>query len=148
MAYHAGTMVKGRAGLGRRGETLAAQALTSSGFTVVDRNWRCPIGEVDLVARRGDDIYFVEVRTRRTDAATSPELSLTPRKASRMEAVARAFLGSHPAGDDPIWHLSFVAVAMDGSGRLQRITLYPDLQGKPMDLLGLAAAGSAGSAPA
>jgi len=141
-------MAKGRAGLGRTGEELAAKALAANGYTVIDRNWRCPIGEVDLIAGRGDDVYFVEVRTRRTSTATSPEQSLTLRKASRMEAVARAYLGSHPAGDDPVWHLSFVAVAMDGSGRLQRITLYPDLQGEPMDLLGLAAAGSAGSAPA
>ena len=50
--------------LGRKGEALAADFLTEAGMRVVDRNWRCSQGEIDLVARDGDELVFVEVKTR------------------------------------------------------------------------------------
>jgi putative endonuclease len=121
--------------LGRRGETLAAEALTKRGYAVLTRNWRCPHGEVDLIAQRGSDLYFIEVRTRRSVTNPGPEQSLTPQKYARMELVARAYLGTQPQGPDVTWHVSFVAVAMDRAGRLHRITFYPDLQAMPEELL-------------
>lgn len=102
---------------------------------MVARNWWCPYGEVDLVARCGEDLYFIEVRTRRTTACPTPEQSLTQRKYARMEMVARTYLGTHSGGKPMTWHLSFVAVAMDRAGRLRRITFYPDLAGQPLDLV-------------
>jgi putative endonuclease len=128
-------MARGRTGLGRRGESLAAQALQQGGYTVVERNWYCPYGEVDLVAECGEDLYFVEVRTRRASAYPTPEQSLTQRKHTRMEMVARAYLGTHATRAPLTWHLSFVAVALDRAGRLRRITFYPDLTGQPQELL-------------
>lgn len=125
----------GKAGLGQRGEILAAQALEKNGFSLITRNWRCPYGEVDLVARRSEDLYFIEVRTRRSLGLPTPEHSLTPQKLDRMETVARAYLGSHGMELPGAWHLSFVAVAMDRAGHLRRITFYPDLAGQPEDLL-------------
>ncbi|MGC9521506.1 MAG: YraN family protein [Anaerolineae bacterium] len=127
-------MTTAKVGLGRRGEHLAAQALTAAGYTLIDRNWRCPVGEVDLVVRRGADLYFVEVRTRRSTATPAPEESLIRRKVARMETVARMYLGTHTTATST-WHLSFVAVTMDRGGRLRRITFYPDLEGEPEDLL-------------
>lgn len=123
-----------RVGLGRRGEHLAAQALTAAGYQLIDRNWRCHAGEVDLVARRGDELYFVEVRTRRSTASPAPEESLIRRKVTRMETVARIYLGTHTTKTST-WHLSFVAVTMDRGGRLRRVSFYPDLQGEPEDLI-------------
>ncbi|MGC9467656.1 MAG: YraN family protein [Anaerolineae bacterium] len=128
-------MTADRVGLGRRGETLATEALQAEGFVLVDRNWRCPYGEVDLVVARGADLYFIEVRTRRTLSAPSPEQTLTPRKLTHMENTARAYLGAHDTRADSTWHLSFVAVTMDRGGRVRRITFYPDLDGDPVDLL-------------
>ena len=111
------------------------QALRRHGFALIARNWYCPHGEVDLVARRDHELYFVEVRTRRTTNGPSPEESMTPRKRARMELVARHYLGTHAHPQIVSWHLSFVAVAMDRTGSLHRITLYPDLDGEPVDLL-------------
>lgn len=127
-------MAKGRVGLGRRGEALAAQVLEKRGFVIVARNWYCREGEADLIARRADEWYFVEVRTRRTTTYGSPEESITPQKRARMEAVARRYLSEKIPDDDVFWHLSFVAVAMDRAGRLQRITVYPDLDDEPWDV--------------
>ncbi len=127
-------MAKTRTGLGQRGENLAAEALEHHGYALVDRNWRCGRGEVDLIHRKGDHVYFVEVRTRRSAGYLTPEHSLTPKKIARMELVARVYIGSHPSAAPLTWHVSFVAVAMDGSGRLQRITFYPSLQDEPVEL--------------
>jgi putative endonuclease len=124
-------MAKGKVGLGRRGETLAAKVLARAGYTIVERNWGCARGEVDLVASRDGALTFFEVRTRRGGYGT-PEESLTPRKRARMEAVARNYLGQGPTRD-VAWNLGFVAVEMDGRGTLQRITVYPTLEGEPWD---------------
>ena len=128
-------MARGKVGLGRRGETLAVRALRRHGFAVISRNWYCPHGEVDLVARRNRELYFIEVRTRRTTMGPTPEESLTARKLRRMETVARTWLGTHAHENVINWHLAFVAVTMDRGGRLHRITFYPDLDGQPEELV-------------
>ena len=125
-------MAKGKVGLGRRGETLAADALHQRGFEMVTRNWHCPEGEVDLVARKADEWYFFEVRTRRGTSYGSPEESVGERKLMRMEEVARRYLGEEVTALDAMWHLGLVAVLMDRRGRLQRITIYPDVNGPPL----------------
>ncbi len=127
-------MTRARVGLGQRGETLAAQALARLGYEVVARNWHCPEGEVDIIARRGDEWYFVEVRTRRGAGYGAPEQSLTPQKQARMEAVALRYLGEQMTTPASVWHLSFVAVALDAGGRLERLTVYLDLDGDPLEL--------------
>jgi putative endonuclease len=136
-------MAKGKVGLGRRGETLAAEALQQRGFTIVTRNWHCPEGEADLIAQRAGEWYFVEVRTRReishgsASGYGSPEESLTPRKLARMEAVARRYLSEQGADEaqDVAWHLSFVAVVLNNAGRLKRITVYLDPESDPWEVL-------------
>ena len=133
-------MAKGKVGLGRRGETLAAEALARHGFHILTRNWHCREGEVDLIAQRlhgtpaEAEWYFVEVRTRRGTRYGSPEESITPRKRARMEAVARRYLAEETTAWDAVWHVSLVAVEMDLAGHILRITLYADLDGEGQTL--------------
>jgi putative endonuclease len=127
-------MAKGKVGLGRRGEQLVAQALTERGFTLIQRNWHCGCGEVDLILRHRGEWYFIEVRTRRGAVRAVPEQSLNRSKIHRMERVARTYLGMYTSALDPVWHLSFAAVAMDHTGKLERITFYSDLFGPPTTL--------------
>ncbi len=82
--------------LGRRGEELAAQYLADAGYAIVDRNWRCATGEIDLVARDGDDTVFVEVKTRSSTAFGHPFEAITPRKLARMRRLAVAWTDAHP----------------------------------------------------
>ena len=82
--------------LGRRGETLAAQRLAASGFAVIDRNWRCSQGELDIVARRGDELVFVEVKTRSSVAYGHPFEAITPVKLARLRRLAGAWCEAHP----------------------------------------------------
>jgi putative endonuclease len=107
-------------GLGRRGEELAACELARRGYRIVERNWRCQAGEVDIVSRHREVWVFVEVRTRRGSALGTPEESLTPAKQARMITVAQHYLVEHDLGDVD-WRLDVVAVEMDRAGRLTRL---------------------------
>jgi putative endonuclease len=82
--------------LGRRGEDLAATHLTSKGFVIVERNWRCAHGEIDLVARDGDQIVFVEVKTRSSVSFGHPLEAITVAKLARLRRLAGVWRAAHP----------------------------------------------------
>jgi putative endonuclease len=111
-----------RRGLGKRGEELAAQHLAAQGYEIVACNWRCEVGELDLVASDGDCLAFVEVRTRRGRAMGSPEESITPAKQAKLVELAEAYVQAH---DWPgYWRIDVVAVEMDRRGHLLRVDHY------------------------
>jgi len=115
-----------RVRLGRRGEELAVAELAGRGYEIVTRNWRCQVGEVDVVARRGGVWAFFEVRTRRGREFGTPEESITPNKWQRMIDVALTYLGEHDLGDVD-WRVGLVAVEMDRAGRLLRVEVYDSI---------------------
>ncbi|MGM0574154.1 MAG: YraN family protein [Myxococcota bacterium] len=78
--------------LGRAGERRAARYLRRRGLRIVERNWTCPHGELDLLARDGDQLVVVEVRTARTDFAGGPERTVGPDKRRRLARLARLWL--------------------------------------------------------
>lgn len=77
--------------LGRTGEQLAVEHLTAEGYTILDRNWRCPIGEIDIVARQGAATVVVEVKTRSGLGFGHPLDAVTPRKLARLRRLAGAW---------------------------------------------------------
>lgn len=79
---------QGRIARGRAAEALAASWLVGQGLEVLDRNHRCPAGEVDLVCREGEALVFVEVRSRTSEAQGGPEETVGRRKARRVVAAA------------------------------------------------------------
>ncbi|HET6969036.1 MAG TPA: YraN family protein [Ornithinibacter sp.] len=81
--------------LGRYGEDLAVRYLRDVGLEVLDRNWRCEHGEVDVVARDGDCIVFCEVKTRRSAGFGEPVEAVTFAKAMRLRRLAAAYLARH-----------------------------------------------------
>ena len=82
--------------LGRRGERLAEAHLVARGCTVLDRNWRCAQGEIDLVVRDGDEVVFVEVKTRSSVAFGHPLEAITVAKLARLRRLASAWCAAHP----------------------------------------------------
>jgi len=111
-----------RRGLGRHGEELAARHLAAQGYEILERNWRCAAGELDLVARHGECLAFVEVRTRRGQDMGTPEESITHAKQARLVARAETYLQAHEWPGP--WRIDVVAVEMDTRGRLQRLDHY------------------------
>ncbi len=115
-------MPNARRALGQLGEELAAQHLQRQGYVIVERNYRCPRGEVDIIARDGERLAFVEVRARRGTAFGTPKESITPKKQARLATVARNYL-QEKGYVDVDWGIDVVAVQFTRSGVLQRIEL-------------------------
>ncbi len=113
-------MTQVRQRLGQYGERLAEQHLVSRGYIILARNYRCPAGEMDLVAQAGPMVIFVEVRTRRGRGYGTPEDSITPRKQAHLIAVAQTYLYEHML-DDALWRIDMVAVEMSAQGELLRV---------------------------
>lgn len=78
--------------LGRSGEDLAANYLADLGYTILERNYEAPYGEIDLIALERGTLVFVEVKTRTTDAYGAPELAVNRRKQERMVKAALGYL--------------------------------------------------------
>jgi putative endonuclease len=106
--------------LGDAGEEIAARELVRRGYVVRERNWRCPEGELDIVAEQGEALVFVEVRTRRGDRFGTPEESITLAKRAHLIAAAQAYLQAHSLQDRD-WRIDVVAVEMSDRGQLQRV---------------------------
>lgn len=121
-------MGSSRVKLGRRVEKLAAAKLGRHGYQIIDRNWYCQSGEVDIVTRRDETWTFFEVRTRRGRAFGTPEESVTPSKLERMAELAQLYLSTHDLNVHEIdWRIGLVAVEMEETGHLLRIDVYENL---------------------
>ncbi|MFD4420270.1 YraN family protein [Agromyces sp. NPDC058484] len=95
--------------LGRHGEQLAVDHLVGRGMTVLDRNWRCRLGEIDIVATDGRDTVFVEVKTRTSHDFGHPFEAITPVKLARLRRLAVAWCA---ATDAPVSRIRIDAVAV------------------------------------
>ena len=120
-------MAHARQRLGATGEDLAAQTLEQAGLTIVARNWRCAVGEIDIIAQETAPDFsaggvrrswrvLVEVRTRRGTRYGTPQQSITPRKAAKLREVAAHYVQSERWRGP--WRIDVIAVQMDEQGRL------------------------------
>jgi putative endonuclease len=110
---------------GRHGENIAVQALCAHGYEIVERNWRCKAGEVDIVARHDDEWAFVEVKLRQGNGYGTPEESVTDTKQSRLLRVGAAYLAAHDV-EDAAWRIDVVAIELGQTGKVHRLTIYRD----------------------
>ena len=99
--------------LGSLGENIAVTYLTDAGLRVLDRNWRCREGEIDLVARDGDALVFCEVKTRRGTGYGHPLEAVTRAKQIRLRTLAQRWLAAH-AEHAPDLRFDVVGVLLRG----------------------------------
>ncbi|MDT4900758.1 MAG: putative endonuclease [Pseudonocardiales bacterium] len=85
--------------VGRFGEQVAAEHLLAAGLTIVTRNWRCRDGELDIIARDGRDLVFVEVKTRSSVAFGAPAEALSRLKIARIRRLALRWMEEHRDAD-------------------------------------------------
>jgi putative endonuclease len=104
--------------LGRRGELLAARHLTGLGMVVLDRNWRCEAGEIDLVLRDGPVLVICEVKTRTSTDYGSPLEAVDRRKADRLRRLAARWLRVHDCHPQDV-RVDLVGVLAPPGGRVQ-----------------------------
>lgn len=88
--------------LGRAGERAATRYLRAHGIDVLDRNWRCAAGELDIVARSGRTLIVYEVKTRSTDRYGGPLAAVGPAKRARLRRLAAQWLRDHHGGYDQV----------------------------------------------
>lgn len=131
-----------RGDTGAWGEALAARHLEQNGYTVLARNWRPAAGnpelrlkgEIDIVARQGDVLVFVEVRTRHGAAHGTPEETLTARKRATLIDTAQAYLISmldRSTRDSCAWRIDLIAVDLDERNALRRLSHIEHAVGAP-----------------
>ncbi len=120
-----------RRAAGEDAESAACRRLETSGFLVVKRNFRARGGEIDIVARKGELLVFVEVRSRGDAEYGSPEETVDLPKRRRIVAAARQYLSGVPPAS---WREArFDVIAIEGTGDAARIRHYPaafDAKGK------------------
>ncbi|UCC90660.1 MAG: YraN family protein [Dehalococcoidia bacterium] len=104
------------------GEKLAKDFLKKRGYRIIETNYRCPQGEIDIVAKHKDRLVFVEVRAKKSSEFGSPEESITPVKQERMRATAAYYRQTHN-NLPQLWRIDVVAIELDQSGKPSRIEL-------------------------
>ena len=100
--------------LGREGEELATAYLVRAGYAILDRNWRCPLGEIDVVAFDGRETVFVEVKTRSSLLFGHPLEAITAQKLARLRRLAGAWCDTRSSGDasGTAWRIRIDAIGV------------------------------------
>jgi putative endonuclease len=104
--------------LGQWGESRAADYLSGKGYKIVARNVRTEYGEIDLVASQGNEIVFVEVKTRSSLNYGYPEEAVTEQKKQHLVDAAQAYLQSQEPGE-VMWRIDVIAVQKKGEGNFE-----------------------------
>ena len=110
-------MATPRGRLGQWGEEHARRHLEGKGYTVSATNYRCRWGAVDIVARRGFEVVFVEVKTRRGASFGAPQEAISKAKSRRLIATAQHYLEEEGL-EQSDWRIDLLGVQLDGSGKL------------------------------
>lgn len=110
---------------GRTGERAAARFLVRKGYRILQRNYTCPIGEIDIVAEEAETLCFVEVKRRLTDTRGTPEEAMTEKKRRKLGQVIAYYLKSH--GQTERDH-RLEMIAVDESTGRREIRHYPNVE--------------------
>lgn len=108
--------------LGARGEDAATKYLKRNGFKILARNIRLSRYEIDIIAREGDTIAFVEVKTRTSDSFAVPEENVDARKRHHIRRAAHIYIAEH--GDDETYYRFDIASVLLPEGGRAAVTLY------------------------
>ena len=108
--------------LGARGEDAAAKYLKRNGFKILARNEQLGRYEIDIIAREGDTVAFVEVKTRQSDAFAKPEANVDARKQTHIRRAAHAYIQAH--GDDETYYRFDIASVLYPDSGAPTVTLF------------------------
>ena len=107
---------------GMLGERIACNFLNRNGYKIIETNYRCRDGEIDIIAQQQDTLVFFEVRTKKSFLFGSPEESVTRRKMEKLKAVAEHY-GQNHCNMPPEWRIDLIAIQMNNSGKVSRIEI-------------------------
>ena len=102
-------MTRGRREFGNWGEEISSQYLLDKGYAILERNFRTPHGEIDILVYKDNCLVFVEVKTRSSNKFGFPEDAVSPRKQAHMLSAAECYFAQHP--DCPeTWQFDIIAI--------------------------------------
>jgi len=104
--------------MGRRGEDIACDHLTGKGYEIIRRNYRLLRGEIDIIARDGDTLVFVEVKARADKSLGRPEEAVTPAKQRQIRRIALGYVSDNPPGEVDC-RFDVIAILFDDEGGLR-----------------------------
>lgn len=110
---------------GYRGEDIAEKYLRAKGFNVMERNFRCRMGEIDIIAERSKEIYFIEVKTRKNTEFGHPFESITLRKQRQIYKIAQYFLLKNRKYATSVCHFSAIGMILNDI-KPAEISFLPD----------------------
>lgn len=102
--------------LGAHGEALAIAYLREKNYHIVEQNWHCRRGEIDIVARHGEGWVFCEVKTRRSHSTQDALMNITARKQEKMILSAQLYIAKHNL-DDVMWRIDAIGIAIPHNGQ-------------------------------
>jgi len=108
--------------VGKLGEKVAQKFLKKRGYHIREVSFRCPQGEIDIIAQQKDYLVFIEVRTKSSLDFGSPEESLTQSKKKKLIALALTYANTHQ-NLPSLWRIDVVAIELDDKGQTKRIEL-------------------------
>ena len=111
--------------IGKLGEDIAAKFLTRRGYTILYRNWRCMLGEIDIVAQDKDFIVFVEIKTRKSISFGPGYLSVNSPKQLKLIKLAKVFLKRYGLTDKPC-RIDIVSIDIDENNKVTDLELIKD----------------------
>ena len=118
---------------GQKGEDEAAKYLKNKGFSVLDRNYRKPWGELDIIAKKGEWLYFIEVKTVTRervgggDNFYEPEDNIHPWKIKRLSRAINTYLLEKKIDEEADWQIDSIAVYLNNRGELLKIEHLEDI---------------------
>lgn len=101
---------------GRYGEQLAVNHLQAAGYIIVKTNWRCSLGEIDIIAQKDSVLVFVEVRSRHAETTEASFESVNARKQAKLAGLANEYIDTHKL-DNQAWRIDVIGVAVPKVGQ-------------------------------
>ncbi len=116
-------MTTPRARLGTAGEDHVRRYLERTGWSFVEANWRCRVGEIDLVFLDGEELVLVEVKTRRGDSAGSAVEAVSRSKSAKLMKAAGWYVATHTPHRDRVWRIDVAALQLSPDGTVETLTM-------------------------
>ncbi len=117
-------MTKAKTQIGQEGEKLASEYLRQKGLKIIEKNWRGRWGEIDLIARDGQKIFFIEVKTRHSQSFGLGLDAVDARKQAKIAKTALLYLQKHPKDYEDI-RLAVLSIDYDKSSQAIQFVEFP-----------------------
>ena len=114
--------------LGKKGEQIASRLLKKAGYRLLEKNFTCPFGEIDLIAEEDNDLVFIEVKTRQGDYFGQPEEAVTPKKLAQIQRLGHYYHDLYPKLPKS-FRIDVVALTISPKGKIERAKIFRNVSG-------------------